>query len=143
MSRIALAVAALIAGATLVHAESEAIAQRRAIMKAGIVEVRKVSAMARGETAFDLETVQHTLKMFSTDIPKLKELFPEDSQTGSTNALPAIWQRKAEFLGRYDKMAADVASISTAVTDEASFKANWPKLGGNCGGCHRDFKKPE
>ncbi len=26
--------------------------------------------------------------------------------------------------------------------DEATFKAEWPKVVSNCGGCHKEYRKP-
>ncbi|NJO23221.1 MAG: dipeptide ABC transporter ATP-binding protein [Sphingomonadales bacterium] len=49
---------------------------------------------------------------------------------------------KADLFARFDKLAADAKSAAGAVNDEASFKAEWPKVAGNCGGCHKEYRKP-
>ena len=57
--------------------------------------------------------------------------------------LPSVWEKKADFLGRFDKFAADAKAAAGAIKDEASFKAEWPKVVSNCGGCHKAYRKPK
>lgn len=99
--------------------------------------------MAKGEAPFDLAKVQASLKTISEGAPKLAGLFPDDSKTGGdTQALPVIWEKKAEFEGLWKKLAADATAAAAAIKDEASFKTEWPKIGANCGGCHKVFRVP-
>jgi basic membrane protein A len=46
-----------------------------------------------------------------------------------------------EFNDAY-KLPADVKAAAAAIKDVATFKAEWPKVGGNCGGCHKEYRKP-
>jgi cytochrome c556 len=143
MLRIVAAVAALAVGATVVYAQSAAIGQRKDIFKSFGGAMKEPGGMMKGEVPFDLAKVQASLKTLSEGAPKLKGLFPDDSKTGGdTGALPVIWDKKADFEGRFDKMAADATAAAAAIKDEASFKAEWPKIGANCGGCHKEYKKP-
>ena len=71
-----------------------------------------------------------------------KGLFPDDTKTGETDALPAAFEKKADVLARFDKLAADAKAAESAIKDEASFKAEWPKVVSNCGGCHKEYRKP-
>jgi secreted PhoX family phosphatase len=64
------------------------------------------------------------------------------SETGDTNALPAAFDNKADVMARLDKLAADAKAAGAAIKDEASFKAEWPKVVSNCGGCHKEYRKP-
>ena len=99
--------------------------------------------MMKGETPFDLAKVQASLKIIADGAPKLAALFPDDSKTGgNTQALPAIWEKKAEFTAIYTKIEADAKAASAAIKDEASFKTEWPKIGANCGTCHKSFRQP-
>lgn len=144
MLRIVAAVAALAVGATVVYAQSAAIGQRQAILKTFGGSFKEPGAMMKGEAPFDLAKVQASLKTLSDGAPKLKDLFPDDSKTGGdTAALPAIWEKKADFTGRFDKLAADATAAAAAIKDEASFKTEWPKIGANCGGCHKEYRKPQ
>jgi cytochrome c556 len=145
MLRIVAAIAALAIGATVVLAQNAAvIEQRKAAMKANAGATKDPSAMAKGDAPFDLPKVQASLKVFQDQATKLKTLFPDDSKTGAeTRALPSVWEKKADFLGRLDKFAADAKAAAEAVKDEASFKAEWPKLiANNCVACHKEYQKP-
>ena len=144
MLRVVAAIAAIAAGATLVYADVAAIGQRQAILKTFGMAAKGPGGMMKGATPFDLATVQASLKVLTEGAPKLKELFPDDSKTGAeTAALPAIWEKKADFNARFDKLAADATAAMGTIKDEASFKTEWPKIGANCGGCHKEYKKSE
>ena len=143
MLRIAATVAALAVGATVVYAQSAAIGQRQEIMKSVGGAMKEPGGMMKGTSPFDLAKVQASLKILTEQPPKMKDLFPDDSKTGgNTEALPAIWEKKADFTARFDKLAADATAAAAVIKDEASFKTEWPKIGGNCGGCHKEYRKP-
>ncbi len=143
MIRLLSVVAAVAVGATAVYAQSAAIGQRKEILKSWGGAMKDPGGMMKGETPFDLAKVQASLKTISDGAPKLATLFPDDSKTGGeTQALPIIWEKKAEFEGIYKKIEADAKAASVAIKDEASFKAEWPKIGANCGTCHKTFRQP-
>lgn len=140
-----LSVAALVAiGATVVHAQTSAISQRQEAMKAIAGAAKGPGAILKGEAEFDLSKVQNSLGVYQEQAAKLKNLWPEDSKIGGdTEALPLIWEKKSEFLPRFDKLAADAKAAAATIKDEATFKAEWPKVMSNCGGCHKEFRKPQ
>src|SRR4026208_939807 len=79
-------------GSIIAYAQnSDAITQRRAAMtniaKAGTPPFK----MSRGEEPFDLAKIQAGLKTYQTEAAKLKDLFPDNSKTGDTDASPKIW----------------------------------------------------
>jgi cytochrome c556 len=145
MLRIVAAVGALALCATAVFAQNiDAIKQRQAAMKANGAAAKTMGAMVKGDAPFDAAKVKASLKVFQDEAAKLKTLFPDDSKTGeNTAALPAVWENKADFLSRMDKFAADAKAAESTMTDEASFKAAWPKFAGDaCGGCHKLYRVP-
>jgi cytochrome c556 len=144
MLRIFAAVAAVAIGATIVQAQNlDVIKMRKETMK-GVGGGAGVGAkMMKGEEPFDLAKVQAALKTYADNTDKFKGMFPDDSKTGGeTTALPKIWEAKADFAARADKLVADAKAASTAIKDEASFKTEWPKVMGNCGGCHKEYRTP-
>jgi cytochrome c556 len=143
MLRIVAAVAAIAVGATVVYAQSAAIGQRKDIMKSVGGAMKEPGGMMKGEMPFDLAKVQASLKILAEQPPKMKALFPDDSKTGDHGTLPSAWEKQADFFARFDKLAADATAAAAAVKDEASFKTEWPKIGANCGGCHKEYKKPQ
>lgn len=143
MLRVATVLAVLAVGATAVYAQSAAIGQRKEAFKAMAGAAKEPGGMIKGDIKFDAAKVMAALATYKAQATKLKDLFPEDSKTGETDALPVIWTKKADFVGRFDKFIADATAAEAAIKDEASFKAEWPKVMGNCGGCHKEYKKPQ
>ena len=139
MLRIAATIAAFAVGATVVYAQNtDVIKQRRDSMRSVAKAAGASFKIVKGDVPFDLATVQATLKTIQEQAPKFKELFPDDSKTGgNTGAQPTIWTSKADFNAIIDKWIADAKAGSAAITDEASFKATYPKIADTCGGCHK------
>ncbi len=144
MIRIIAALAAVAVGATAVHAQNtQAIAQRQATMKQYGRAIVVLGKIAKGDIAFDLSTIQATLKTIEETSQKAKTVFPENSKIGETNTLPAAFKRKSDLFARFDALARDAAAANSTIVDEASFKAEWVKIGAHCVGCHKDYKKPD
>ena len=139
MLRILAVVTAIAVGATAVYAQNaDAIKQRREVMrtivKSGSGDVFK---MTKGEMPFDLAKVQAVVKAVEDQCAEVQGLFADDSKTGTTDAQPKIWTARAEFNAVIDKWAADAKAAGAAIKDEATFKAEYGKVGGACGGCHK------
>jgi cytochrome c556 len=144
MIRIIAALAAIAIGATGVYAQStQAVALRQATMKQYGRAIVVLGKIVKGDIAFDLSTIQASLKTIEETSLKAKTLFPETSKIGETNTLPAAFKRKSDLFARFDALARDAKAASLAITDEASFKAEWAKVGVHCVGCHKDYKKPD
>lgn len=102
---------------------------------------KKPGKMMKQEIPFDEAAVQSALDVIINNASKLPELFPEDSKEGGkTEALPKIWENKQDFVGRYEKLVADAKSAKANVGDEFDFMETWPKVAGNCGGCHKKYR---
>jgi cytochrome c556 len=143
MFRVMAVVAALAVGATAVWAQNAAgIAARKDAMKAFGGAAKGPGGMAKGDAPFELPKVQASLKTIQETAVKAKGLFGDDTKTGETDALPAAFEKKADLMARFDKLGADAKAAEGAIKDEASFKAEWPKVVSNCGGCHKEYRKP-
>lgn len=140
MRRLVLATALIAIGFGAAYAQSNAIAERKDVFKSFGGALRPVGPMLRGEAPFELAEVQDALKTIATGAPKLASLFPAGSGTGDTKALPVIWTDNAKFMGLVAKLEADAKSAAAAIKDEASFKAEMPKVLSNCGTCHDAFR---
>ena len=144
MLRVVAVVAALAVGATAVWAQNAAgIAARKEAMKAFGGAAKGPGAMNKGDAPFELPKVQASLKTIEETAAKAKGLFGDDTKTGETDALPAAFEKKPDLLARFDKIGADAKAAAGAIKDEATFKAEWPKVVGNCGGCHKEYRKPK
>ena len=143
MLRVMAVVAALAVGATAVWAQNAAgIAARKDTMKSMGKAWKGPADMAKGDQPFALPTVQASLKSIEEIAGKAKGLFGDDTKTGETDALPAAFDNKPDLMTRLDKLAADAKAAGAAIKDEASFKAEWSKVVSNCGGCHKEYRKP-
>jgi cytochrome c556 len=145
MLRVVSLVAALAVGGTFAYAQNlNVIKERKESMKAVGGAAGVGGKMMKGEEKFDLAKVQASLKTYQEQAAKQKALYPDDSKTGGeTEALPAVFDKKADFLARLDKFASDAKAGAAAIKDEASFKTEWPKVMANCGGCHKEYRKPK
>ena len=118
----------------------DVIAQRRALMKANGDSTKGVVAILRG-APYDDAAVKAALKTYVDAAAKMPAHFPPDSKTGGgTNALPAVWDNKADFDARFAKFGKDSAAAAAAIKDEASFKANMPAVLKNCSECHETYR---
>src|ERR1700749_3551131 len=116
MKRFVAVALALACGVTAVLADTDPIAERRALMKHDGEAAKAMFDMFKGTAPFDLATVQASLKTLSEGATKSAALFPDNSKTGGgTAALPAIWQNKADFDARFAKFAQDVTAAQAGI----------------------------
>jgi cytochrome c556 len=143
MLRVVVGAVLLTLGASVVLAQNTAvIKERKDLMKANAEATKAPTAMMKGEAPFDLAKVKASLKTFQANSTKLKTLWPADSKTGDTRALPAIWTNVKDYLDWFDGFANDAKAAEASIKDEASFKTEWPKVVDYCGSCHKDFRAP-
>jgi cytochrome c556 len=141
MKRLTTVVIVLACGIGAVWADTDPIAERRALMKNDGMAAKKMFDMSKGTIPFDLAAVQDSLKTLAIAAEKEPALFPDNSKTGGgTAALPAIWLDKADFNARFAQFAKDVAAAQAGIVDEASFKKLAPAVFQNCGACHERYK---
>lgn len=145
MRRIVLALAAAAIGATAVVAQNVGVIdERQKLLKDMSKATKPVGAMFKGEAEFDLAQVQAALKAIQETAPRLPPLFPDDSKTGGdTEALPIIWDEKADFESRFKKLADAAKAAEASITDEDSFPDTWKEVMGNCSSCHKKYRKPK
>ena len=138
--RIALAAVVAAFAATAVMAQSDPIAARKGLMK-GIGSANgAVTQMLDGKQPFDATKAKAALMTISENAGKAVSLFPASSKDGDTNALPAVWDNKADFETKMTKMGADAKAAADKVTDLESLKAAIGAVRQNCGGCHNVYR---
>lgn len=145
MRRVLFAAVAFALGATAAAAQNVAVIKERQdhLKKMGDA-VKPVGAMYKGEADFDLAKVQAALKVMQEKAAVLPTLFPDDSKTGAdTEALPKIWDDKADLESRFKKLGEAAKAAEAAITDEDTFPDTWKEVVGNCSGCHKKFRKPK
>ena len=141
MIRTILTLGVLAVGMASVMAQNDPIATRKDMMKQVGRANAEVSKISKGDAPFKLETVQAALKTIQDSSKAMPNLFPDNTKTGGdTAALPKVWETKADFNTRWEKMGKDAAAASAKIVDEASFKTAYSEVTGNCGGCHEGYR---
>lgn len=140
---IAAAIAIFTAVATTaVVAQSDVVKERQSLLKEFGNVTKPVGGMLRGNTPFDLAAVQSALDTYVKNAKVLPTLFPQGSGPGpDTEALETVWTKTPEFEALFAKLGSDAAAARVAITDEASFKANFPGVIRTCGTCHDTFRQ--
>ncbi len=142
MKRTIVVAGLLALGVSAAIAQGDVVEQRQNLMKQMGAQTRPLGGMLRGQEPFDLAKVQAGLKVFSENAHKATPLFPENSKNvGDTEALPSIWENKSKFEASMTKLERDAQSALATIKDEATLKAELPKVLQNCGACHNDFRK--
>jgi cytochrome c556 len=141
MKRTLLAAVAVTIGTTAVVAQANVIASRKAWMKENGTVTAQGGKMARGEEPFDIAKARAIFKTYGDTARRLPRLFPASAKTGGdTAALPAIWDKPAEWRAAVAKFRADVASEGRKIKDLDTFKAAFGNVTKNCGSCHEPFR---
>jgi cytochrome c556 len=132
------------AGPGLAEEPENYIKYRQLMMKAIGGHMGAASQILRGLVApeGDLQVHAQSLAALTTNIPRL---FPEGSDFGETEALPAIWDDRAKF-----EEAAEAAKTATSAFAEAvaggdmeTIAAAHREVGKSCKGCHESFRKED
>lgn len=131
--------------ATMVQA-ADPIAERRELMKANGAAMKAINeALKNGASAADI--APHAAKLHA-DAVALAPLFPagtdqpQGKDPGQTMAKAEIWQNPDGFAAELKKFEDESAMLQTAVAggDMGVIKAEFEKLGGVCGDCHKQFR---
>ena len=144
--KLLLAAASVVLASTAAQAGADDnIKGRQACMKAHGASMGVMVPMFKGATPYDNAAIQATLDAEGPACADWDKWWAADGQTGATvetYAKPEIW---TDAKGFADAGAAWYAAFTAvkASTDEASFKAAFPALGGSCQGCHEKFRRPK
>ena len=131
----------LAVAASAAIAQSDPIAERRAVMKSVGAATAAGNRMARGEAAFDLAKAQDVLKTYAAAADRMHAYYPDTAKTGGdTTASPKIWENQADFRKRFDDWAADIKKAAANTKDLDSFKAEFTTVTRACGSCHQAYR---
>jgi cytochrome c556 len=138
-----LVVVTLAVGATVVLAQDNPIEARKALMKGSGQHAGVLNRMVRGQEPYDQAKVAAAFAYLAEKAQKLPASFPDNSRTGDTRALPAIWDNRPAFNAAVAKFGKDVAdNREKAVSGLDGLKAALPAVGQNCTTCHEAFRRP-
>jgi cytochrome c556 len=143
MLRSVLAMAAVAVGVTAVMAQSDPIAQRKALMKENGKHSGTLNRMARGEDPYDAAKVTAAYAGIAELAPKLLPLFASPPPAGAdTRALPKIWEAKADFDTKMNAFVKAVADNKDKGGTLDALKASFPAVSKTCGDCHEPYRRP-
>jgi cytochrome c556 len=115
--------------------------ERHELMEGVGDAAKPIGQMLKGERDFDADVVMASLKTFDKAAAQFGELFPPGSDTGDTEAAPAIWEDRAGF----DKaLAAWSDAVDAAIAaNPQSVEETKPVAGpifNACKACHDDYR---
>jgi cytochrome c556 len=136
---LALAFGAGFAG--MAFAADDPIQARRAIMKSNNDAARTAFTMVMGRVPYDAAQAAAAMKTLQDDMATFPTLFPQGSDTGNTQASPAIWQNMEDFKAHAAKLAADAKLAEAAAPNGLdAFKAAASAVGDDCNSCHELYR---
>jgi len=142
MRRLVLGATLLAFGASFAIAQQDPITARQALMKENGKQAQQGNKFMKGEEPFDLAKAKAIFATYQKVSHDAAPLFPDNSKTGhDTAALPAVWEKKADFEAKLKKLGEDAKEAATKVIDEATFKTTFPNVQKNCGGCHETYRQ--
>ena len=138
------AVLALSLGAGAAIAQSDAIDQRKALMKSNLKAIITISKAVKAGGTLDAASLGAAATSIRDAAPNIVGLFPKGSDAGMTNAKAEIWQDMARFEGFATGLQQGAAAFAAAASAGTlgDGKALLGGIGKNCGGCHMSFRKP-
>ena len=139
MIRTVLITATIAIGITGVVAQTDAIAERKELMKKNAQHTKAVSAMVKGDAPFDAEDRDRRVHASGRTPPRqLPKLFPDNSKSGGeTRALPKIWDDRKGFDAQ---VAAFAKAAAARPTDAEALKKAFPAVSKACGDCHEGYR---
>lgn len=102
---------------------------------------KPVGAMLKGESDYDWATAEKSLQTFNKVSGKFGGLFPEGSDTGETEAAPAIWEDREGFeqaLQGWADATAAALDAAPATLDDA--KPVFGEVFKACKNCHDTYR---
>ena len=117
---------------------------RTTAFKTMMPEYSSMGKMVKGDETYDVEKFKAAAATFSENSRKPFEHFASDPQ-GNGDALPAIWEKPAEFDAEREKFLAAVddlnAKAQTGNLEE--IKVAYGNVGASCKSCHDAFRQPK
>ena len=117
----------------------EVIKGRKALFSKNYSTAKKVQIYVSKN---DFEKAKSLMFDMSENYKDLLKYFPENTKVGfKTEALPAIWENKAEFNSLMTKSSNDMIELASIIESSDDVKNTMGKLmWGNCKACHNKYR---
>lgn len=131
---------AVIASVATAHrgVEDPEVMARMNLMEEVAAAFAPLSAMAKGERAFDAEVAARAARTLSTGAAMTPALFRSPADDPKSEAKRVIWDDFPDFEAKSAAMGA--AADAFAPTTLAELRADLPTLGATCLACHQNYR---
>ena len=141
-----LAVTTLMGASAMVQAGDVERAQeyRQGVMNVFSWNMKAMGDMMKGKTPYDAAAfAQHADDLAKATTLDLLPGFPEDSDSGETDARPEIWLNFEDFTQKLEELRTNAQALSKAANsgDKEAMGAALGKTGKACKACHDDYKE--
>lgn len=137
--------ATLVVLATLGYAhtgvQNPAVMARMDGMKAIGDAMKTISAMAKGEVAFDAATARAAAAQVARHAAQTPDLFEAEETDPKSEALPAIWDNFADFTAKAQDTERAALTVAQNLDTAADLTPALTSIGVTCKACHSDYRK--
>ncbi|MBL9059572.1 MAG: cytochrome c [Mangrovicoccus sp.] len=139
---LALVLASVLPGLAPAQDMSMNVAARQGEMDLMAVNLGVLGAMAKGTAPYD--ATANIVAVSSIDQGLLWPEGTSNAEIKDTKALPAIWEKRDEFMAKWDDFG-DAAStmLAAAGNGQEALATAMNTLGGACTACHKAFRQPD
>jgi cytochrome c556 len=117
--------------------------QRQAAMTLQGKYFGPLAGMAQGKVPYNASVVQRNAGYLEVLSKMPWDGFDPSTKGEKSAALPAIWEKPAEFKQAAERLESETAKLASVSKsgDEAAVKAQIGAVGKACGGCHDNFRE--
>lgn len=117
---------------------------RTTAFKTMMPEYSSMGKMVKGDETYNVDKFKAAAAIFSENARKPFEHFASDPQ-GNGDALPAIWEKPADFDAEREKFlaAVDDLNVKAQAGNLEEIKVAYGNVGASCKSCHDAFRKPK
>lgn len=104
-----------------------------------------LGGMMQGRVPYDAAMVQRNAGYLEALDKMPWDGFQESTKGEKSAALPAVWEKPAEFKQAQERLQSEVSKLVQVSKsgDEAAVKAQLGAVGKSCGGCHESFRQKQ
>lgn len=137
---VALVALALPAAAQQVKPEDQ-VKQRRSAYAVIGYNFGSLGAMAQDKKPYNKEEATRNAALVAALADYPRQFFGDGTdKVGDTKAKPEIWQKRADFDAKMDKMITAAKALPQAAGDPAALKKAVADAGAACKACHDDYR---
>ena len=127
------------------HSGATGVVKQRMDAMSNMADAMKAMALVvKGKQEFDPVLFIQNGEVIVGHSDTLLGLFPEGSNEGSSESLPAIWQQWDDFVSISDHTKTDAKELVKMAKNGSELRPltkQFVKLAGNCKACHKDYRK--